>query len=124
MTIKNWITFGGTDCRTYKVYISGNGTFNSPERDGANVSIPGRNGDIFLDWHNTWFQNGQILREVAYNPLGNQFYEPVPRLDGTCGILEILVIKDHDEPDQQENWIRVTLYDWDENGKVKRTHGL
>ena len=49
MTIKNWITFGGTDCRTYKVYISGNGTFNSPERDGANVSIPGRNGDIFLD---------------------------------------------------------------------------
>ena len=77
-----------------------------------------RYGDIFLDWHNTWFQNGQILREVAYNPLGNQFYEPVPRLDGTCGILEILVIKDHDEPDQQENWIRVTLYDWDENGLV------
>ena len=49
MTIKNWITFGGTDCRTYKVYISGNGTFNSPERDVSTVSIPGRNGDMVLD---------------------------------------------------------------------------
>lgn len=49
MTIKNWITFGSVDCRTYKVYISGNGTFNSPERDVTKVSIPGRNGDIILD---------------------------------------------------------------------------
>lgn len=49
MTIKNWITFGSVDCRTYKVYISGNGTFNSPERDTTKVSVPGRNGDITLD---------------------------------------------------------------------------
>lgn len=49
MMIKNWITFGGVDCRTYKVYISGNGTFNSPERDTTKISVPGRNGDIDLD---------------------------------------------------------------------------
>lgn len=77
-----------------------------------------RYGDITRDWHITWFQDGEILREVDYNPIGNCFYEPVSHMDGTCGMIEILVIKDRDESDQQENWIRVTLYDWDENGLV------
>jgi phage-related protein len=49
MEIKNWIEFAGTTSKSFKVYISGSGTFNAPERDVTKISVPGRNGDIVLD---------------------------------------------------------------------------
>ena len=42
-------TFDGEDSRDYGVYISGDGVFNSPERDVEMIEIPGRNGAYALD---------------------------------------------------------------------------
>lgn len=44
-----YFVFGGQDSRNYGIYISGSGVFGAPERDGSKVSIPGRNGEMFLD---------------------------------------------------------------------------
>lgn len=42
----NYFTFDGVMSKDYGVYISGNGTYNSPERVYTNISIPGRDGDL------------------------------------------------------------------------------
>ena len=47
----NTFTFGGLISSTYKAYISGSGTYDSPERDYTIETIPGRNGDLVLDNH-------------------------------------------------------------------------
>lgn len=44
--MRNYFTLGGTDSRTFGVYISGQGTFNAPTRESDMLSIPGRNGDL------------------------------------------------------------------------------
>lgn len=49
--MRNTFTFGGLTSSTYGVYISGSGTYDSPERDYTIESIPGRNGDLVLDNH-------------------------------------------------------------------------
>lgn len=43
------ITFGGVNSADFGIYISGEGTFNAPERAVELVSIPGRNGAIAID---------------------------------------------------------------------------
>ena len=73
-----------------------------------------RYGDVFMDWHATWFQDGKILREVNYNPLGDQFYVPAPHMDGTCGVIELVCVKDQESNEPKESKNRITLYDWDE----------
>ena len=72
-----------------------------------------RYGDITRDWHITWFQDGEILREVDYNPVGDCFYQPVPHMDGTCGMIEMTVAKN-----REESRTGITLYNWTENGLV------
>lgn len=42
----NYFTFDGVMSKDYGVYISGNGTYNSPERVYTNIAIPGRDGDL------------------------------------------------------------------------------
>lgn len=49
MGILNSFTFDGVDSSEYGVYISGEGTFNAPARRGDKITIPGRNGDLFID---------------------------------------------------------------------------
>lgn len=44
--MRNYLTFDGVDSRAFGLYISGTGTFNSPEREYQNISIPGRDGDL------------------------------------------------------------------------------
>lgn len=75
-----------------------------------------RYGDIFMDWHATWFRDGEILREVDYNPIGEQFYMPAPHMDGTCGMIELVIVKDPENANPAVNKNRITLYDWNENG--------
>ena len=63
MTIQgaNRIIFGGRDLADFGVYISGNGTYNAPERDRKTVTIPGRNGELTID-------NGRYKNiKVKYN---------------------------------------------------------
>lgn len=44
--MRNYLTFNGVDCRTYGVYISGDGTFSAPARAYDFKQIPGSNGDL------------------------------------------------------------------------------
>lgn len=44
----NRFTFNGTNSAEFGVYVSGEGTFNSPELDTVSYSIPGRNGDLIV----------------------------------------------------------------------------
>lgn len=44
--MRNYFIFNGYDSRTFGVYISGSGTFNSPARDYKNIAVPGRDGDL------------------------------------------------------------------------------
>ena len=43
------IIFGGVDSSDYGIYISGEGTYNAPERAVEFVTVPGRNGAIVMD---------------------------------------------------------------------------
>ena len=49
MGILNYITFNGFDSRDFGVFISGEGAFDAPARRGEMISIPGRNGALFMD---------------------------------------------------------------------------
>lgn len=53
--VYEYLTFDGTSSRDFEVWISGNGTFDAPERDVESIAIPGRNGDLHID--NGRFQN-------------------------------------------------------------------
>ena len=47
--MRNFIIFNGKSFMDYGVYISGDGTFNAPERDTTKIEIPGRNGTLTVD---------------------------------------------------------------------------
>lgn len=53
--MKNYINFAGTDSTEFNIGISGSGTFDAPERDVTQISVPGRSGDLLLD--NNRFKN-------------------------------------------------------------------
>lgn len=44
--MRNYLTFNGVDLRDFGVYITGSGTFNAPEREYSEITIPGRNGSL------------------------------------------------------------------------------
>lgn len=48
MGLLNYLTFGAVDTRDYGVYIAGDGAYNAPARRGEMVTIPGRNGAVFV----------------------------------------------------------------------------
>ena len=43
------LTFAGTDLTQYGITISGDATYNAPERDIQKFEVPGRNGDLIVD---------------------------------------------------------------------------
>ena len=49
MGLLNHLTFDGVDSSSFGVFISGEGVFNAPARRGEMISIPGRNGSLFMD---------------------------------------------------------------------------
>lgn len=44
----NRIAFNGESSQSFGIYVSGEGTFNSPELDTISYSVPGKNGDIII----------------------------------------------------------------------------
>lgn len=54
----NFFTFNKVSSKQFGLYISGNGTFNSPERDIEIIDIPGRNGQLIVD--NDRFKNTTV----------------------------------------------------------------
>lgn len=53
--MKNYISFAGIDSTEFNIGISGSGTFDAPERDVEQISVPGRSGDLLID--NKRFKN-------------------------------------------------------------------
>ena len=47
--MSNYFTFAGKNSQDFKVYISGQGTYDAPARAYSVYQIPGRNGDLFVD---------------------------------------------------------------------------
>jgi len=45
----NYFTYDGTPSTDFNMYISGDATYGSPERDVEHIEIPGRNGTLTLD---------------------------------------------------------------------------
>lgn len=65
----NSITFNGQNSLDYGLYVSGNQTFNSAEKDYSKVSVPGRNGDLLV--FNKRYKNVNI----AYDAILIENYE-------------------------------------------------
>lgn len=53
--MKNGFVFNGKDSRHFGIYVSGEGTFNAPQRDISTVEIKGRSGSLTID--NKCFKN-------------------------------------------------------------------
>lgn len=49
----NHVIYNGVDLTTFSLYVSGDKTFNSPEKNYTRVSIPGRSGDLYI-WDGTY----------------------------------------------------------------------
>lgn len=49
MGLLNHLTYDGVDSSDFGVFISGEGVFDAPARRGEMISIPGRNGPLFMD---------------------------------------------------------------------------
>ncbi len=49
MGLLNYLIYDGVDSRDFGVFISGAGAFDAPARRGEIISIPGRNGSLFID---------------------------------------------------------------------------
>ena len=49
MGLLNYLTYDGFDSRDFGVFLSGEGAFDAPARRGEMISIPGRNGSLFMD---------------------------------------------------------------------------
>lgn len=46
--LKGYLVFNGEKSLDHGVYVSGSGTYASPEKDYNKVSVPGRNGDLII----------------------------------------------------------------------------
>ena len=49
MGLLNHLTYDSVDSSSFGVFISGEGAFDAPARRGEMISIPGRNGSLFMD---------------------------------------------------------------------------
>lgn len=61
---KHKITYNGVDLSTFGLYVSGNKTFDAPERDVDKVEVPGRSGDLIFD--NGRFKNVELHYEYCF----------------------------------------------------------
>lgn len=65
MGLLNVLMFDDISSQTYGFYIDGQATFNAPARRGEIVTVPGRNGTLFLD-ENT-FENIEVEYTVFFD---------------------------------------------------------
>jgi len=61
--MRQYLTFAGKSSHDFGIAISGEATFNAPERDYSSVSVPGRNGDLIIDNGN--FKNMPVTYPAA-----------------------------------------------------------
>lgn len=63
--VYQYFVFDGKPSTDFEIWISGNGTFLTPERDVEMISVPGRDGDLTID--NGRFQNISIRYPAFIN---------------------------------------------------------
>lgn len=83
ITERNYLNFNGVDLRNYGLYVSGDKTFDSPQKEITKVSIPGRSGDLIrfngryqnvtLEYSSILIEdfdtNVEALREILMTPM-------------------------------------------------------
>lgn len=79
---KGYLVYNGESSLDHGVYVSGNATYTSAEKDYDKVSIPGRNGDLLV--FNGRYKNITVTYPCSIIP-GNADYETT-----TAGIMEWL----------------------------------
>lgn len=62
--MRNYFTLDGTESRTFGLYISGQGVFDSPAREISFIQVPGRNGDLI--GMSTRLQNGTLTYNDSF----------------------------------------------------------
>ena len=65
MGLLNVLMFDDISSQTYGFYIGGQATFDAPARRGETVTVPGRNGTLFLD--DGTFENIEVEYNVFYD---------------------------------------------------------
>lgn len=60
----NYITYAGTSLRNFNLYVSGDGTYNAPEKDYSLTEIPGKSGDFAYD--NKRFKNIDVTYKASF----------------------------------------------------------
>lgn len=65
MGLLNTLMFDDISSQTYGFYIDGQATFDAPARRGETVTVPGRNGTLFLD--DGTFENIEVEYNVFYD---------------------------------------------------------
>lgn len=65
MGLLNVLMFDDISSQTYGFYIDGAATFNAPSRRGETVTVPGRNGTLFLD--DGTFENIEVEYNVFFD---------------------------------------------------------
>ena len=69
--MRNWFSFAGESCKDYGVYINGAKTFDGAEREYNSVKIPGRSGELTIDYgtykNKPVEYDSFIVREFAQN---------------------------------------------------------
>lgn len=74
VTVKeNLFTFGGKSTKDFDIYLSGAGTYRSPERDVEMLTVPGRSGDLTFD--NKRFLNVELSYKCLIMGNIDQNYE-------------------------------------------------
>lgn len=62
--MRNYFTLDGMDSRSFGLYISGQGVFDSPAREISFIQVPGRNGDLI--GMSTRLQNGTLTYNDSF----------------------------------------------------------
>lgn len=69
--MRKWLTFGTIDSRNYGVFISGTGRLNIPERVYEMTSVPGKMGDVPIDYKKV--ANAELIYPAFFAPLGGSY---------------------------------------------------
>lgn len=63
---KGYVIFNGESSLYHDVYVSGNATYDSPQKEYKKVSVPGRSGDLLI--FNGRYQNIQVVYRASIIP--------------------------------------------------------
>lgn len=106
--MRNYITFAGTDLRTFGLYVSGSGIYNAPTRAYEEVEIPGRDGlllghekrlgNVAITYPAFIYANFKenigrlktfLLSNIGYQRLEDTYYPEYFRMGAYYGGLEV-----------------------------------